>query len=231
MFLALIKKDFLLIRRYIVLLIALNLLVPYMMTMNVAFVGPTGFFITVAATAYMVLIATGAKKLQYPRAASLLCAAPYSRRMIVLSKYVVIFLPYGFSCAAFWAVSLIKPQVGGMSPGMAIMGFLILAVAVGIYMPLQFKLGYEKARYLIMAAYLVLVCGAPMLISTVRASLKEAVASGVLQALSEFLGGAAALLEGTAPAALAAGLLAAGAAALAVSVGASMAIYERVDLG
>ncbi len=227
MFLALIKKDLLLIRRYVVLLIALNLSVPFIMTMNTSFVGPMGFFIIVSATAYLVLIATGAKEMQYPRAASLLCAAPYSRGMMVLSKYVVIFLPYGFSCAAFWGMSFLKPQIGGMTPGMAVMGFLTLAVAVGIYMPLQFRLGYEKARYLIMAAYLVLVCGAPMLSTAVSNSVK----TGALQAFSGLFSSAAAVLEGTAPAALAVGLLAAGIAALAVSVGASVAIYERVDLG
>ena len=230
MFLALIKKDLLLIRRYVVLLIVLNLSVPFMMTMNTSFVGPMGFFIIVSATAYIVLIATGAKEVQYPRAASLLCAAPYSRRMMVLSKYVIIFLPYGFSCAAFWGMSLLKPQIGGMTPGMAIMGFLILAVAVGIYMPLQFRFGYEKARYLIMAAYLVLVCGAPMLLSVVRAVVAESVRAGALQIFSGLFNGAAAVLEGTAPATLAIGLLVAGIAVLAVSVGASVAIYERVDL-
>ena len=182
MFLALIKKDLLLIRRYVVLLIALNLSVPFIMTMNTSFVGPMGFFIIVSATAYLVLIATGAKEMQYPRAASLLCAAPYSRGMMVLSKYVVIFLPYGFSCAAFWGMSFLKPQIGGMTPGMAVMGFLTLAVAVGIYMPLQFRLGYEKARYLIMAAYLVLVCGAPMLSTAVSNSVK----TGALQAFPDF---------------------------------------------
>ncbi len=231
MFIALIKKELLLIRRYVVLLIVLNLAVPYMMTMNTSFVGPMGFFITVSATAYIVLIATGAKEMQYPRAASLLCAAPYSRRMMVLSKYVVIFLPYGFCCAAFWGISLLKPQIGGMTPGMAVMGFLILAVAVGIYMPLQFRFGYEKARYLIMAAYLVLVCGAPMLLSVVRAVVAESVRTGVLQAFSGLFNGASAVINGTAPAALAAGLLAAGIAVLAVSVSASMAVYERLDLG
>ena len=227
MFLALIKKDLLLIRRYVVLLIVLNLSVPFIMTMNTSFVGPMGFFITVSATAYLVLIATGAKEMQYPRAASLLCAAPYSRRMMVLSKYVVIFLPYGFSCAAFWGMSLLKPQIGGMTLGMAIMGFLILAVVVGIYMPLQFRFGYEKARYLIMAAYLVIVCGAPMLSTAVA----ESVRTGAFQAFSGLFSGAAAVLHGTAPAAFAVGLLAAGIAVLAMSVGASVAIYERIDLG
>ena len=124
-------------------------------------------------------------------------------------------------------MTLLKTQIGGMTPGMAVMGFLVLAVAVGIYMPLQFRLGYEKARYLIMAAYLVLVCGAPMLSTAVA----ESVRTGAFQVFSGLFSGAAAVLEGTAPAAFAVGLLAAGIAVLAVSVGASVAIYERVDLG
>ncbi len=222
MFAALIKKDLLLIRKHVALLVLLNVLGPFILTLSTMFTGIGGFFVVVSATAYVVVVAMGEKEAQYPRAASLLCVAPYSRRLMVLSKYVVVFMGYGFSCAAFWILSLIRPQTGGMTPGMAVMGFLGLALVVGIYLPLQFRFGYERARYLLMAVYIVFVCGMPAFLGMMRAETFQVLA-GLMKAASALMGGAA-------PMAYALGLLAAGAAVLAVSFGASAAIYERLDL-
>ncbi len=223
---SLVKKDLLLIRRYIWLLLAFDIVIPVSFS-NTPYVGPLGFFIITSVTSYIILITSGTKEMQYPKAASLLCAAPYSRRQMVLSKYVIVFAAYVFCCLVFEAESLIWPRIGGLSVRQAAQGFLILALVVGISMPLQFRYGFEKIRYLMFVVYFVSYCVLPM---AARGELGAAIEKAARLPFVRFIAETAGRIAGAGPVAAVLGILVLSFLILTVSVTLSMRIYDRLDL-
>lgn len=88
MLFSLLKKDVLIVKKYVLIMIVAAALIPPIMRWRTPeFTGVFGFILSVIFSVFMLLQYVSLKEYQFPKAATLLCATPFSRKATVLSKY------------------------------------------------------------------------------------------------------------------------------------------------
>ena len=91
MLLSLVKKDFILVKKYALFMAAFCFLLPvFFLSRLPEFAGSLTFFISVVYTIFLLLQYVFLKEYQSPKAALLLCASPYPRRLMVTGKICVL---------------------------------------------------------------------------------------------------------------------------------------------
>lgn len=154
MLFALLKKDFLLVKKYVLFMVLFVVLIPPFMRWTASeFAGTFGAIISILISSTMMLHSLSLKEYQFPKAATLLCATPFSRKAIVLSKYIFCMAVYGACCIILVIVGLLIPQLGTADIKLFVLMFLAISVYTGVYLPIQYKLGYEKAKFAFAALY------------------------------------------------------------------------------
>ena len=109
---------------------------------------------------FMLLQYVSLKEYQFPKAATLLCATPFSRSMMVLSKYIFCIVIYVACCIIFGIETLLIPGLGTSGTELFILMFFVTSVFIGIYLPIQYKLGYEKTKF----AFAVIIIASPFIL-------------------------------------------------------------------
>lgn len=157
----LVKKEFLIVKKYVlIMLIAAILIPPVMRWRTPEFAGTFGFILSVIFSIFMLLQYVSLKEYQFPKAATLLCATPFSRSMMVLSKYIFCMIIYIACCIIFGIETLLIPGLGTWDIGLFILMFFVTSVFIGIYLPVQYKLGYEKTKF----AVAVIIVASPFIL-------------------------------------------------------------------
>lgn len=158
----------------------------------------------------MLLQYVSLKEYQFPKAATLLCATPFSRKAIVSSKYIFCMAIYAICCIVFELETLFMPGLGTSDIKLFAFMFLIVSVFIGIYLPIQYKFGYEKTKF----AFGVIIMASPFILPLfMRAG------SLNLNFLSMF-----------SPYLVYGGIVLIGFATLAISASLSIKIYDKADL-
>ena len=86
----LIKKDFLIVKKYVLIVLVAAILIPPVMRWRTPeFAGTFGFILSVIFSIFMLLQYVSLKEYQFPKATTLLCATPFSRSMMVLLQYML----------------------------------------------------------------------------------------------------------------------------------------------
>ncbi len=156
----LVKKDFLIVKKYVlIMLVAAIAIPPVMLWRAPEYGGVMGFILSVIFAVFMLLQYVSLKEYQCPKASALLCAAPFPRRLLVLSKYIFCLLIYAICCLIFGIETMVAPQLGTLRLDALALMFLITAIVVGLYLPTQYKLGYEKTKF----AFVVIIMASPVL--------------------------------------------------------------------
>ena len=160
MLLQLVKKDFLIVKKYVLLMIAVCVVFPlFLIWRSLEYAGILGFVLITIFSIFMLLQYVSLKETQYPKASTLLCALPFSRKDIVLSKYIFCILIY-FACSLIFGLeTLLFPQRRNVGYELPALSFLAISVVLGIYLPVQYKLGYEKTKMF----FVVLIMASPFL--------------------------------------------------------------------
>ncbi len=149
----LLKKDILLIKKYLpVMLAAAVLIPPFMLWRAPEYPGALGFILSAVFCVLMLLQFVLLKEYRFPGAAALLCAAPFSRKAFVLSKYLFCIGIYLFCCAAYAAEALFIPGLRPVPITLFFLVFGLLSAFISVYLPAQYMLGYEKTKLLFVAA-------------------------------------------------------------------------------
>ena len=144
----LLKKDILIIKKYVLIMLAAAVLIPPFMLWRVPeYAGILGFMLSVIFCVLILLQYISLKEYQFPKAASLLCAATFSRKMMVLSLYIFCIAVYVVCCTIYTIEALIIPGLDTMNAAMFFLMFLVTSVLISIYLPIQYKLGYEKTKF------------------------------------------------------------------------------------
>lgn len=212
MLLQLVKKDFLIVKKYVLLMFLVCLVIPPFMLWRVPqYAGAMGFVLSGIFASFMLFQYSSMKECQYPKAAALLCAAPYPRKYLVLSKYIFCLIIYVACCGIFWAETLVLPGLGGFHAVLPALLFFVLAVFFGIYLPVQYKLGYEKTKFI----FILVIMATPFLLPQLLKLNHSAGPAPWSVVPAPVLCGAAFLL---------------GLALLAVSALISIRLYARTDL-
>lgn len=160
MLLHLVKKDFLIVKKYVlIMLVAAIAIPPVMLWRAPEYGGVMGFILSVIFAVFMLLQYVSLKEYQCPKASALLCAAPFPRRLLVLSKYIFCMLIYAICCLIFGIETMAAPQLGILRLDALALMFLVTATVVGLYLPIQYKLGYEKTKFV----FVVIIMASPVI--------------------------------------------------------------------
>jgi ABC-2 type transport system permease protein len=85
------------------------------------------------------------------RGTAYLTLTPVTRRDVVLSKYVFLVFIFLISVLGYEIAYLIIPFMQSLSYSTVIIVWTINILLLGIYIPLEFKVGYENVKYYITA--------------------------------------------------------------------------------
>ena len=147
MLLQLVKKDFLIVKKYVLLMAAVCILFPVFLLWRIPeFAGLLGFVLVTVFSILILLQYVSLKETQYPKASTLLCALPFSRKNIVLSRYIFCIVIYFACCLIFGIESLLFPTLQSIGCRVPIVLFLLVSLCLSIYLPIQYKVGYEKTK-------------------------------------------------------------------------------------
>lgn len=110
--------------------------------------GAIGFILAAVFSVFMLTQYIFLKEHQYPKATTLLCATPYPRRLIVISKYCFCLIIYAVCCLIFGIDTLIFPELGAFNMQIAVITFFAIVILLSLYFPALYKLGYEKTKFI-----------------------------------------------------------------------------------
>lgn len=211
MLFALLKKDFLIVKKYaLITLLFIFLIPPFMRWRTPEFTGVLGFILSVIFAVFMLLQYVSLKEYQSPKAATLLCATPFTRKAMVLSKYIFCMAIYVLCCIAFGIETLVIPGLGTADTTMFAFMFLVTSIFIGVYLPVQYKLGYEKTKF----AFVVVIMASPIILPLLMRM--DGLNLGFLSTLSPYL--------------ICGGIVLIGFVFLAISASLSVRIYTKADL-
>ena len=157
MLLSLVKKDFILVKKYALFMAAICFLLPvFFLSRLPEFAGPLAFFISVVYSIFLLLQYVFLKEYQSPKAALLLCASPYPRRLMVLGKYVFCLILYAASSLIYWINTQIFPGLVRFHWEMAVLIFFMVTIFYSVYIPLEYRLGFERTKFITM--FIIMAC-------------------------------------------------------------------------
>lgn len=160
---SLIKKDCLLLKKYMPLILIIITVLP------AVFAAQSGqeaagasmpvlmfevIYAEILITRFLVI-----KEDQYPKAVSFLCALPYSRSMQVISRYLLYFIVFALCCVVYWIDTLFISNMAGISIELILAVMFATSVLYSIYMPIVYKFGYEKTKLI----FILIMIAVPLL--------------------------------------------------------------------
>ena len=168
MLLQLVKKDFLLIKKYWLLLAILPFLSIVLVLVQSShliqvsqFLGLIAFVLSVIFTIFMLYQYVLVAELKYPKAEALLCSTPYSRCSLVKARYTFLLLIFAYCCVAYNVLALLFAKIKFLTPFNYLIALMICVILFGIYTPVQYKLGYEKTKYF----FMIVIMGSPFILT------------------------------------------------------------------
>lgn len=148
----LMKKDVLIIKKYVLIMLAAAILIPLFIRWRAPeYPGILGFMLSVIFCVFILLQYVSLKEYQFSKAAALLCTTPFSRNMMVLSRYLFCIAVYAVCCIIYTIEAFLIPALGTVNITVFFLMLLVVSAFIGIYLPIQYKLGYEKTRFIFTA--------------------------------------------------------------------------------
>ncbi|MDD9149153.1 ABC-2 transporter permease [Sporolactobacillus sp. CQH2019] len=165
MLINLVKKDFLLIKKYLLFFILFVAVAPvYMSWQSSSSSFHSLIFFLVAIVTELVLYLQIAKLEDQYKGAALLCATPYTRNTFIEAKYLFLFIVFIAMVVIQMIISLIAPTVLGRLTVQAVaITFMALSLLFAVLIPVQIKIGFDKAKLI----FLVIIFFVPFTISPV----------------------------------------------------------------
>lgn len=163
MLISLVKKDILLVKKYMLVMMIITIAIPiFIMWRAPEFLGTLTFLVSTIFAEFMLYQYVSMTELKYPKADALLCATPYPRRSIVIARYIFLLLIFAYCLLAYSIASLILPEIKSLSFSNVLTVMLISTILFGVYAPIQYKLGYEKTKYF----FSIVIVATPFLLPT-----------------------------------------------------------------
>ncbi|MCD2369369.1 ABC-2 transporter permease [Bacillus sp. BS3(2021)] len=172
MLINLVIKDFMLIKKYLLILLAFTAIAPIYLSsqLHLSDGGLASFLLTVLLVEY-ILFGTLAKSEDKYNGAALLCATPYTRKAFVKAKYLFVFVIFMFIVVIRIITSVIVPlSIEKLSVNALGVTFLTLSIIFGVLFPLQFKYGYDKTRIISFIIIFLIPFVSPVLIREIQSN-------------------------------------------------------------
>lgn len=214
MLIHLVLKDFLIVKKYVLLVLLVAVAVPpFLLWRNPELAAALGLVFSVVFGVLMPLMYLGEKENKYAKATLLLAATPYPRKWMVVSKYLVCLLMFCACTLIFWLETLIFPSLDGFNAALAAVLFFIVSLFLSLYLPLYYKIGHDNTKYV----FVVVIMAVPIL-------------TGALDKMPGLSAGLREIMATLTPPLFFAALIVGSLALLAVSAILAVRFYERTDL-
>lgn len=155
MLFSLVKKDFILAKKYLIFMLIFAGAGPIFIITKL---GPSGigssgsgflgFLLTVLYMEYILFGTVSILEDKY-KGSALLCTTPYTRNALVKAKYLFILVIFICSYIIYTITAFLVPirmdRLNFFTLGISL---LIITIYFGIIIPLQYKFGYEKTKYI-----------------------------------------------------------------------------------
>ncbi|WP_256761295.1 ABC-2 transporter permease [Cohnella sp. WQ 127256] len=146
----LVIKDFIIAKKYLVFMLVFAIVGPIFITSKLELNngGFISFVVTALYSLYILFNTVSMSEDKY-KGSALLCATPYTRSSLVKAKYLFICVLFICSVAVYTMVSYIVPELlGRLNITNIGLAFLIVTVFFGILIPVQFRFGFEKTKFI-----------------------------------------------------------------------------------
>lgn len=165
---SLIFKDFIIMNYYMLftLLIIVGMPLLFLPISSIG-TGIAGFTISYVFALYTTSQSLAYYEARYSKAETILNSAPFSKRAIVISRYIFLLLIYAVALIVYVLMSLIIPQLETITVVEAIIVFFIGSILMGVLQPLTYKFGVAKMRYINVFIMIGVGIGFPYLIRAI----------------------------------------------------------------
>lgn len=163
MLINLVKKDFLLIKKYLILFILFAAVAPVYLDWRSASSSENSLILFLVIFVVELTLYLQISKLedQY-KGSALLCATPYTRNTFIEAKYLFLLIVFIGMMIIQIMTSFIVPSItDGLTIKTVGITFLTLSLLFGILIPVQIKIGYDKAKLI----FLVIIFFVPFILS------------------------------------------------------------------
>ena len=169
---SLLKKDLFLMGYYLFFIPAITFVLPffyYWRLPQYAEQKGTGLLILIIASIYSEFLAYEQiflKDAECPRALSLLCASPYRRSDIIISRYILFCLVFAATAVIYTGLSLVLAASFRLSPPEYAVAFFLNALLFSILTPLQHLFGFENSKFVLVIIIMASCFLLPLLLKT-----------------------------------------------------------------
>ncbi|MGF9916750.1 ABC-2 transporter permease [Paenibacillus ehimensis] len=146
----LVKKDFLLAKKYWIFMLLAATVLPVFMHTKLNFIAGEflPFFLSTLYISFLLFSTVSMTDYKY-KGSTFLCATPFTRKTIVISTYCFIIAIFIGCCCLYTLVALISPwKVGLLDLSDVGRTFFLISIIFGVMIPVQYRFGYEKSRYI-----------------------------------------------------------------------------------
>lgn len=160
----LVKKDILIIKKYVLIMLMVAAVIPlFMMWKMPEMNGVISFLFVVIFTELILVQYVSQKEQQYPKASALLCSTPYPRKKLVQAKYVFFLLIFAYCYIIYSLETLLILNIDFLNFNEILGVFNFIALCFGIYMPIQYKFGFEKTKFI----FLMILVSTPFVLPSI----------------------------------------------------------------
>lgn len=149
-----VKKDFLLVKKYVPFMFLVSIIIPLFICSRLGehfgnLTGYIAFSMQVVFTQILLDNSVSLVEVKNRKAQSLLCATPYTRSLLVAEKYVFNLILFAYCTTVYIVLTLVLPSMMGQL-SIKIIGFVFLLVTIifSLKIPLEYKFGYDKIKYI-----------------------------------------------------------------------------------
>lgn len=149
MLISLIKKDLMIVKSYSLGVVAIAVGLPLLLAWRQPQMGGmVSLLMAVLISSVTFNLAISEKENQYPKATALISSTPYTKGSVIASKYALYFIIYLVCCIAYWFEMQLVPEIKLVNfTQIAMLVFVVQAFGMGIFLPVQYKFGYEKTKF------------------------------------------------------------------------------------
>jgi len=160
----LIKKDILIIKKYVFLTLLIVIAIPPFFAWWAPHISPfLAFLISTVFAEFMICQYLSAKEAIYHKTTALLCATPYYRSDLVKADYAFFIIIFVCCYIVYKIEAIFMPVLSKVSLLSVLSVFTFISLIYGIYIPIQYKLGYERTKFF----FIIIIMASPFIFPTV----------------------------------------------------------------
>lgn len=166
MLLHLIKKDILIVKKHVLMTMLIIIAIPLFVMFTAHNIpGLIPFVYMIVLGEVLLLQAIAQEEAKHPKTIALLCATPYQRKTFVLAKYMLFFLIFIYCSVVYTLIAFFinKTIIINLTTFLVVM--MIGAIVFSIYMPIEFKYGVVKAKFIFMIIILLFSLAPPLFVN------------------------------------------------------------------